>query len=62
MWVGTMVLTPLDSIAGLKEPEAVWPFTTGSVSTISKVARWGISIEMGRPSNICSCTSMFSVR
>ena len=46
MWVGTMVRTPLDSKAGLNEPEAVWPFTTGSVSTISNVARWGISIEM----------------
>ena len=41
-----MVLTPLDSMAGLNEPDAVWPLTTGSVSTISKVARWGISMEM----------------
>ena len=24
MWVGTMVRTPFDSMAGLNEPEAVW--------------------------------------
>ena len=27
-----MVRTPLDSLAGLNEPEAVWPFIAGSVS------------------------------
>ena len=27
--VGTMVRTPLDSIAGLNEPVAVWPFIAG---------------------------------
>ena len=47
MCVGTMVRTPLDNMAGLNEPDAVWPFITGSVSTTSKVARWGISMEMG---------------
>ena len=41
MWVGTMVLTPFDRSAGLKEPDAVWPFTTGSVSTISKCGALG---------------------
>ena len=31
---GTMTLTPLSSTAGLNELAAVWPLTTGSVSTI----------------------------
>ena len=35
--VGTMVRTPFDSMAGLNEPEAVWPFMAGSVSVISSV-------------------------
>jgi hypothetical protein len=34
-----MVLTPFDSTAVLNEDEAVWPFTTGSVSVISSVTR-----------------------
>ncbi len=47
MWGGTMVLTPLFSVAGLNEDEAVWPFTTGSVSTISRVTRCGSSMDEG---------------
>ena len=43
--VGTMVRTPFDSIAGLNEPDAVWPFIAGSVSVISSVTFCGISIE-----------------
>ena len=45
MWGGTMVLTPLLRIAVLNEDEAVWPFTTGSVSVISRVTRAGSSID-----------------
>ncbi len=47
IWVGTMVRTPFDSIAGLNEPEAVCPFIAGSVSVISSVTFCGISIETG---------------
>ena len=47
MWVGTMVRTPFDRIAGLNEPDAVCPFMAGSVSVISSVTFCGISIEIG---------------
>ena len=62
MCVGTIVRTPLDSIAGLNEPDAVCPFITASVSTISKVARAGSSSEIGRVLNVASRTSMFSMQ
>ena len=47
MWVGTMVRTPFDSMAGLNEPDAVCPFIAGSVSVISSVTFCGISMETG---------------
>ena len=50
MWVGTMVRTPFDSMAGLNEPDAVCPFIAGSVSTISSVTFCGISMETATPS------------
>ena len=50
MWVGTMVRTPFDRIAGLNEPEAVCPFMAGSVSVISSVTFCGISSEIAMPS------------
>ena len=37
MWVGTMVRTPFDRIAGLNEPDAVWPFMAGASSLSSFV-------------------------
>ncbi len=49
MCVGTIVRTPLESTAGLKEPDAVWPFTTGSVSATSSVIRAGSTMEIGVP-------------
>ena len=54
MWVGTMVRTPFDRIAGLNEPEAVWPFMAGSVSVISSVTFCGISSEIAMPSWMAS--------
>ena len=62
MWVGTMVRTPFDSIAGLNEPDAVWPFTTGSVSVISRVTRAGNSIESAVPSKVFMKTFIPSCR
>ncbi len=62
IWVGTMVRTPFDSMAGLNEPEAVWPFIAGSVSVISRVTFAGISIEIGMPSWMASFTTMPSCR
>ena len=45
----TMVLAPLERVAGLNEDEAVWPLTTGSVSVISSVTRAGSSMAMAAP-------------
>src|SRR4029077_12582344 len=62
MWVGTMVRTPFDSMAGLNEPDAVCPFIAGSVSTISSVTFCGISMETATPSCKARFTTMPSWR
>ena len=60
--VGTIVRTPFDKVAGLNEPDAAWPLTTGSVSTISRITFCGISIDTGVPSCIATETTMPSCR
>ena len=57
-----MHLKPFESIAGLKEEDAVWPLTVGSVSVISSVMRGGSEMAIGVPSWRESVTSMFSCR
>ena len=58
MCVGTIVRTPFDKVAGLNEPDAVWPFTTGSVSVISRMTFCGISMDTGVPSCMATETTM----
>ena len=43
---GTITRNPLSTMAGLYDDDAVWPFTTGSVSVISTVIFCGISSAM----------------
>ena len=45
-------------MAGLYDDEAVWPFTDGSVSAISKVTVRGSSMAIGTP----SCTERITER
>ena len=59
---GTMVRTPFDRTAGLKEDDAVWFLMAGSVSTISSVTRGGSSIEIGVSLNSAIWHSMPSCR
>ena len=57
-----MTRAPLESLAGLYDEDAVWPFIAGSVSTISSVTRggnWmptGISLKIDRMTFMPSCS------
>jgi hypothetical protein len=62
MYGGTMVRTPLLRMAGLYDDEAVWPFTDGSVSTISSTTVRGSSRAIGTSLCVDRTTVMFSCR